>query len=486
MKKISTINYGLILLLAIGFSSSFLSAQTTTFQKIYPSTINQSGTDVFPGIDGGYIITASTATTILNDIDIKIMKTDSMGNMQWTKTYGGAKPDYPNRMLKTNDGNYFVIGYTQSFGGGDYNDYLLKLKPNGDTIFTKNYGGFGNEDAKDIVATADGNYVIVGNSNSVDHLNYDMQLIKIGSDGHVIWTKNYGGPDYESARSVKLCLDGGFIIAGRTALGPSAVSSIYLVKTDADGNIVWTKTISGGANSYQGKSVLANSDGTYTLAIDDSSGTMDSDVRVMKLDATGNTIIWNKVYGGVVKDIVKTIQPTSGGGYVLACISRSFGWINPDMWIVKLNASGDSLWTRHYGGLGHEHCLSAKQTADGGYIAIGHSKSYTPNTEIMFVKLDSTGKILPVSVDELALNTAFTIYPNPSGGTVKIDWAFQDESASTLKISNILGQTIYSEDLVDHDHNNHRVVDLTGKEPGIYFVSIQSAARLRTEKLILK
>ena len=219
----------------------------------------------------------------LDDLDIEILKTDNSGNPLWTKTYGGSKPDYPNRILQTNDGNYFIVGYTQSFGGGDQDVYLLKINPSGDTLWTKRYGGFGNEDGKEIVATADGNYVIVGGSNSLNLSNNDIQLIKIDPAGNVIWMKYYGTPNYESARSVKLCLDGGFIMAGKTASTSTSVATLFIVKTDAAGDTLWTRKYSGGANSYEGKSILANSDGTYTLCLDDSSGARDSDVRVMKI-----------------------------------------------------------------------------------------------------------------------------------------------------------------------------------------------------------
>jgi hypothetical protein len=480
------INYKKKVLLIVSlmfFLSPFIKAQAT-FQKIYPSSIrNQSGTDVLPGIDGGYIIVGSTETSITNDLDIEIMKTDDSGDTLWTKRYGGSKPDYPNNILKTNDGNYFVIGYTQSFGTGDYNNYLLKLKPNGDTIFTKVYGGFGNEDAKEIVATADGNYVIVGGSNSVNYANNDVQLIKINAVGDIIWTKYYGGPNYESARSVKLCSDGGFIMVGKTATAATSVATMYLVRTDLNGDTLWTKKI-GGANSYEGKSVIVNTDGSYTIALDDSSATRDSDVRVMNIDATGKTIIWNKMYGGLQKDIAKMIQSTSDGGYIIASISRSFGWVNPDMWLIKLDASGNSQWTHNYGGAGHEHCFAVRPTADGDYIAIGHSKSYSTNgnTQIMFVKVDPSGNV--AVVDELAANNIINVYPNPSRGIIKIDMV-ETLSKLTVLISNALGQTIYSEAIDSYTQNDHKVIDLNGNEPGVYFVTVQSPEHSTTKKLIL-
>ena len=174
------------------------------------------------------------------------------------------------------------------------------------------------------------------------------------------------------------------------------------------------------------------------------------------------------------------IQSTSDGGYVVASVCRSFGWINPDMWILKLDALGDTTWTKHYGGPGHEHCYAVRQTADGGYIAVGHSKSFTANTEIMFVKSDANGNVLS-SVEELAVNNSLGIYPNPTTGIFKIDLG-GDLSASTYKIFNMLGQEVVSGTINVLNQSSCKTIDMKGKDSGIYFVTVQSAKYLTTKK----
>ncbi len=471
----------LLAMQSISFFADGQNTKITTFQNHYTAAINQSGQDVLQTSDGGYLIASTTETSILNDLDILITKTDSAGVTLWTKRYGGSKPEYPNGMLQTNDGNFFVIGSTQSFGAGDLNHYLLKLKPNGDTLFTKVYGGNGNDEGHEIVATADGNYVFSGGSNSVHLTDYNMELMKIDPSGKELWTQYYGGPKYESARSVKLCLDGGFILAGHTALSDTSVANIFLVKTNSVGDTLWTK-IYGGPDSYDGKSVLANTDGTFTLCADDSSLAHDSDIRVMNISSTG-TILWNKSYGGVDKDICKMIQHTTDGGYIVAGISRSFGWINPDMWLLKLNAMGDTLWTRHFGGPKHEHCYAVRQTSDGGFITVGHTTSWTVNTEIYLVKFYVAPR--SVAVEELALNNTINVYPNPSNGIVKIDLG-ENITSAMLKIQNALGQEVFSEIINTSNQIDSRSINLEGKEPGIYFITIQLNNQRSTKKIVLQ
>jgi hypothetical protein len=463
------------------FPSFASSAQMITFEKHYYTDYDKSGKDILPTDDGGYLIAGTTENNNSSDLDIHVIKTDAYGEIMHTNTFGGDRVEYPNGMIKTSDNNFFIVGYTQSEGGGDMDVYLNKVNQNGDLLFTKVYGGFGNEEGNETIATNDGNYLIAGASNSVDFANNNMMLIKIALDGTEIWTRYYGGPDYESARSVKLCTDGGFILTGKTAKGPSAIASLQLVKTNSSGQESWTKTYSGGTHSYEGKFILANSDGSYTVCVDDSSQTNDSDVMIMKFDNSGG-LSWSKNYGGDKKDIGKMIQSTTDGGYIVGAISRSFGWNNPDVWILKLDSTGESQWTRHFGGSGHEHLYSIRQTDDGGYIAIGHARSYSQNWEVYFLKLNEAGA---VGIEEFASNDpGFNLFPNPSSGIINIDWKDGIEF-SVFKISNALGEVIYQESAENINKGQTTNVDLKDQRPGMYFVTIETPLNSITKKLIL-
>ncbi|MDF2436665.1 MAG: lipoprotein [Bacteroidota bacterium] len=471
---------GLTLLLSL---NQDMKAQMITFHNHYSTTIDQSGKDVVQTADGGYLIAGTTENSDPTDLDMKITKTDAYGNIVSTKIYGGARVEYPNNMVATSDGNYLVVGFSQSFGGGDMDVYLMKIDANGNEIFTKSYGGFGNEEGKEIIATADGNYIIVGASNSYtgSSTNNDIQLFKIDPNGTLLTTRNYGTSQYESARSIKLCSDGGFVIAGKTAPSLTSNASLYLVRTNANLDTMWTRVLSGAPNSWEGKSVIVNSDNSLTLAIDDSSVTNDSDIRIMKLNSDATSIITNNRFGDNMKDIVKTLRPTNDGGYILGGISRSFGW-PVDMWVIKLDGNCNLQWDKNYGGAGHEHAYSIRQTSDGGYIAVGHARSYSTFWELYLVKMGQTGL---VGVNELALNNSkASIYPNPTDGVLNIDLS-ELKDYSSFTISNTIGQTVYSEDLVTLRGNQLMTIDLKDQKPGVYFVTIQSANEKITKKLIL-
>lgn len=461
---------------------STATAQPITFERYYATNYDQSAKDMHPTADGGYLIAATTENSVVNDLNIILVKTDAYGNVQTIKNYGGSQVDFPNDICPTNDGNFFVVGYSRSFGSGDQNVHLLKVNQSGDLIWEKNYGGYGNEEGKEIIPTADGNFVIIGASSSPGTVGNDIALYKVDPAGTLIWTKFYGTSQYESARSVKLCSDGGFIIAGKTAANPTSAATCLLVRTMANGDTLWTRKITNGVNSYEGKSVVVNSDGTFTLAIDDSSAANDSDIRVMKLaDAGSGAPISENSFGGTLKDICKNIRATNDGGYVLGGISRSFGWVNPEMWIIKLDAGLNETWNRHFGASGHDHLHSLRHTSDGGYVATGHTRSFGPEWKIYLVKLDANGL---VGIGEFLADTKLALFPNPTKGVINVDLAGKKDF-TTFRICNSLGQEIYSVDLQSFRGNELMTIDIKDKQPGIYFVTMQSSTQTLTKKLIL-
>src|SRR5438309_5538490 len=156
-------------------------AQFVTFEKDYNTQVkhNQSGRDIIETTDRGFIIVGMTRNNIAGDSDIYILKTNNLGDTLWSKTYGGTQPDYPHSITTTNDGNYFVVGFTRSFGSGLKDIYLLKIDPSGNLIWSKTYGQTGNDAGKEIIHTSDGNFVIAGSSN------YNAFLMKIDGDGTV-------------------------------------------------------------------------------------------------------------------------------------------------------------------------------------------------------------------------------------------------------------------------------------------------------------
>ena len=231
-----------------------------------------------------------------------------MSATSFAKTYGGTDDDYASSVQQTSDGGYIVAGKTYSFGAGWYDIFFIKTDASGNVQWTKTYGGTDWDDAYSVQHTSDGGYIVAGETYSFGAGWSDIFFIKTDASGNVQWAKTYGGTNYDEAYSVQQTSDGGYILAGYTQSFGAGYGDIFLVKTDANGNVQWAKTY-GGTSSDWASSVQQTSDGGYIVAGYTSSfGAGWSDIFLIKTDANGNigscSIVRN------VSPRVNTVSPT--------------------------------------------------------------------------------------------------------------------------------------------------------------------------------
>jgi hypothetical protein len=317
------------------------------------------------------------------------------GDTLWTRVYGGEYNESSFDIKETPDGGYIIAGYSYTFGPGNYDAYLLKTDANGDTMWTKTYGAGGNvaDYAYSVDLTGDGGYIFAGNGDPNSAGNSDVYLIRTDENGDTLWTRTYGGSDYELARSVVRTDDRGFFIGGRTNSYGAGSSDVYLVKTDSDGDTIWTR-VYGGADEEYCWSVQQTADGGYIAGGHTRSfGSGWEDAMVLRMDAEGDTL-WMAIIGGDREDYCRSIQQTDDGGFIFAGITQSYGAGMEDFWLVKLDSDGEMEWSRTFGTGNDEHALSVRQTSDGGYILCGYV--FTGGTawyNIAVVKTDSDGEM---------------------------------------------------------------------------------------------
>ncbi|MBN4051405.1 PKD domain-containing protein, partial [bacterium AH-315-M05] len=189
--------------------------------------------------DGGYIITASTGSFGTGGQDLWLIKTDGSGNVQWTKTYGGtgAEGEHWNTEGQiTFDGGYIIATSTTSFGAGSNDLLLVKTDNLGNVQWSNAYGGTGDDGARSVRQTPDGGYAITGYTTSFGAGGRDFYLVKTDSSGALEWSKAYGGPGTEKAMSVQPTNDGGYVMSGNTTSFGANNYDVYIVKTDTIGN----------------------------------------------------------------------------------------------------------------------------------------------------------------------------------------------------------------------------------------------------------
>jgi len=395
------------------FLFGFTHAQSIMFQKVYGGAGSDWGASVQQTSDMGYILTGY-GTSFSSSDDIYLIKTDVNGDTLWTRVLGSpATSEQAGSVQQTADGGFVMVGGYLNGGYGDV--YLLKTNSNGIIQWTKVYiNPNKSEGGTSVKQTTDGGYIIAGGS---EDNGGDVYVIKTNPNGDTTWTKNYGGTDVETGSSIQQTNDGGYIVAGYTRSFGAGLEDVYLIKTDSNGDTVWTKTY-GGSNYDKGYSVQKIISGGYIIVgTTKSFGPANNNVYLIKTDSNGDTL-WTKIIGNGINAFGLSGQPTTDGGYIITGGMSPSGYNNA--YLVKTDSNGDTLWTKTYGGTRTEEGHCVQQTADGGYILAGISDSYPLfDLNIYLVKTDSLGNTSgpPVGVWEqqeaVVVAGEITIYPNP-------------------------------------------------------------------------
>ncbi len=318
----------------------------------------------------------------------------AFAQITFQKTYGGSVDDKGYAVQQTTDGGYILAGFTQSFGTGPYDAYLIKTDGNGDSLWTKSFGGSGNEEFHFVEQTTDGGFIAAGQGD-FGAGNIDVYLVKTNSGGDTLWTKTFGGTGDDVAQSVHQTSDGGYVITGNTNSFSLGIDDVYLIKTDSNGTSVWEKTYGDTANIDNGNSIEQNVDGGYIITGQTFSFTGETNVLLIKTNSNGDTL-WTKSYSRLTytPDIGNSVRQTIDSGYIIAGNTLSTGGAGYDGYLIKTDASGDTIWTRTYGGMGLQEFNSVQLTTDGGYIITGQTSYGGANMSVFLVKTNFNGDTL--------------------------------------------------------------------------------------------
>jgi len=224
------------------FDTTPIPLKPKVWMKTFGGGKEERGQSVQQTDDGGYIITGTTYSFGAGSFDVWLIKTDQNGNKIWDKTFGGKSADFGNSVQQTTDGGYIIAGSLS----WDRLLFLIKTDRNGNMIWNDTFGGSGEEEGKSVQQTVDGGYIITGYTNSFGNGYSDVWLIKTDSDGNKVWDNTFGGTSFDYGTSVQLTTDGGYIITGYTNSFGNGYSDVWLIKTDSDGNKVWDNTFGGG------------------------------------------------------------------------------------------------------------------------------------------------------------------------------------------------------------------------------------------------
>ncbi len=305
---------------------------------------------------------------------------------------GGPAPDRGIHVSPLRDGGYVAVGVTRSFGEGGDDVYVVRTDSRGTREWTKTFGGPDTDNGWSVHETADG-LITGGFTRSFGAGGFDFYLVKTDPKGEEQWSKTYGGPKDDRCWAVLSTRDGGFLLAGETKSQGAGEEDFFVVKVDAEGVEQWSKAY-GGARGDRCFAVAQADDGGYVLAgqtYSDSAG--ERDAHIVKIGANGD-LEWSRTFGGEARDVGHGITQTSDGHFLVTGYTASFEATAYDPYLIKIDAQGELLWTRVIPMDGVNRTLTGEQASGGGYYLVGVTENpATRRTAALVVRTDDEGRL---------------------------------------------------------------------------------------------
>ena len=471
-----------------------ISAQQLLWSDNYGGLYNDGGYACLQTNDSNYVVAGSTYSFGAGDHDFYLVKLTAFGDVLWSRTYGGAGTEYGRDMVATADGGYVLVGSTTSSGAGGSDVFLVRVDSSGYELWSKTYGGAANDVGWSLRSTSDGGLIICGTTSSSGAGFGDMYLIRTDASGNVLWSRTFGGPGGESGVCVRPTADGGFVAVGSTGSFGEGYSSVYIARMTADGDSVWAGTY-GGAGADFGYSVtVANDNGFIIAGATAPAGAGYSDAYLIKTDSTG-LLEWEETYGGGEDDRAYAVTESGDGGYVLSGITSSFGHGKVDVYVVKTNPIGQAVWQETYGGSQSDYSRAIVRESGNDLFLVGYSYSYSSGgSDLYTLKIEgnSPTPVLDPVVD--ALPGGFALeqnYPNPFNSTTTIRFSLPTYNPVQVHIYNLLGRRVREWNLAAVPAGTYELewdgANASGLEvaSGVYFYRITAGPYTASKKMLL-
>jgi hypothetical protein len=371
--------FSLIVLL----SAAFVAWAQPNPDTLWTARIGGSAIDYCHAIvqsdDGGYLLAGETVSYGDHASDAYMVKLNSNGVQQWYRTYGWLTPVTTNAFVavqQTDDYGYILVGKTCV----TYVNYMYAVRTyaNGDTAWTRMYyDRFSSADlwAKAVMQTADDGFLIAGYEASASPTSF-VCLVRLAANGDTLWTNFMRSRQtivLETCEAMARSPEGGYVLVGRQSVGTNSANAL-LMKISEVGGVEWVH-----AYGYESDdvfhSITATADGGYIMAgesyVDASQA---YDIYVVRVTAAGDTV-WTRRIGGTGSDKATSVHEVTGG-FVIGAETASYGAGNHDFYLTKLSVNGDPMWSRTYGGSDYEICDAMQKTGDGGFVLAGATQSF--------------------------------------------------------------------------------------------------------------
>jgi len=307
------------------------------------------------------------------------------------KTLGGSRADYGHSLSSTADGGFILAGQTYSYGDTTSDTWLIKTDAFGNQQWTRTMGSDTLDGANSVAQTQDGGYFVVNHTEGYGTGDCEAWMFRTDGEGNILWSQTYGCPGDDVGEDGIETSTGDFIATGVTRIADNQ-GDAFIAKYAPDGSTKWIKNY-GGPEGQLGMRIVEAPGGGYVVtgAIIVQAG-LPEDIMVFKTNENGD-LLWLKNYGGAGIEEAYGLIATSDGGYLISGFSTSFGNGDRDAYLLKIDENGTQQWSRNYGGLEDEGAYSIAATA-GGFVATGATNSFGDPTYMLILKTDLLGNLL--------------------------------------------------------------------------------------------
>ncbi len=394
LKLVVAVVFGIVIISTLLQPKKIPQAAQEYFRQVSFNTIGgryaDSAWDMTAAVDGGYAVVGDTRSFGDGGTDIYLVKVDDKGIMQWSKTFGGGKDDHGMSVITNDKGNYVIAGLTNSFGEPGSDMYFMEVGQNGEKIWENTVGDNIFNAAYTIKETA-GGYIAAGYMSQEEHTL--ASLVKLDSKGNVIWKKSFGGDGWNIFYSVLSLKNSGYLACGYSTLTNEAKSSVYVVKTDRQGKLLWERTY-GGKRENRAYAAVETDDGGFLIGGKTTSFISKGigwDIYLIKIAASGEKQ-WERFITAADLDVGKPLIK-DGAGFAVVGTKKCYGICDANVVFAKVDASGNTSDFRVFSGIRDDYANTILKSKDGGYVICGSTLSGGNGmSDMMIMKIGPDGE----------------------------------------------------------------------------------------------
>jgi len=319
----------------------------------------------------------------------------SFAQLPFQKVFFGNGEDIPYCIRELEDGSLIITGSTTSFSSGDEDIFVMKVSSGGQIIWSKAYGGLNTDFPRSIIETAEGDLVVFGSTYSFGEGNKDMYLLKIDNEGNLKWAKTYGGNQEERGFCITKSTDGGFILGGTTLSQSYYYRDALIIKVNDSGEKEWSKVYNQWETSTITDIVRSNDNEYLVLGIHNDISRYNHDIYVMKINDTGD-FLWATSIVGFGDDNSRVMTKPDMDEFFICGHTQSWGAGSYDYFLAKINSStGSTEWAKTYGGSYNDYGACINFSNDNGLLLAGKTESFgSGNRDLFLIKTDRDGNEL--------------------------------------------------------------------------------------------